>query len=54
MQLDYLVKDELEWELELRGVKGVGTNKDMIRVLRGLIASEKRGFEFFVEVKRDP
>lgn len=54
MQLDYLVKDELEWELELREVTGVGTNKDMIRVLRGPIASEKGGFESFVEVKIDP
>lgn len=45
MQLDYLVKDELEWELELRGVTGVGTNMDMIRVLKGLITSEKGSFE---------
>lgn len=43
MQLDYLVKDELEWKLELRGVTGIGTNKDMISVLRVLIASEKGG-----------
>lgn len=50
---EYLVKDELEWELEIRGVSGVGTNKDMIKVLRGLVSSRTGQAESFCEIKRD-
>lgn len=54
LYLDYLVKEELEYELEIRGVTNAQnyTNKDMIRILRGLLMNETEHAKILLECNR--
>lgn len=54
MHLDYLNKEELEYELEIRGVTNTEntTNKDMIRILRGLLMNETENTKILLECSR--
>lgn len=46
---DRLIKEELEYELTIRGVKAVGTVKELIASLREVLLLEKEGEVFTIK-----
>lgn len=46
---DRLLKEELEYEISIRGITPQGTNKDLIKTLRELIILENEGHSFKTE-----